>query len=125
MIYVSYTHFRTQGFWGTLLFQWHVLRSRQQARQSIGLRGMELWHSGGTNFHTLSIWETKEAMLHFRNHGAHRLAMQLSARMGEGHTVGWYSADEPTRSEAEDRLADKLNAIGKLDWLDERLFLRA
>lgn len=88
MIYLSYTHFRTRGIIGTLLFQWHVLRSRQQARQSIGLLSMRLWQSRGTNFHTLTTWESKEDMLQFRNHGAHRLAMQLSARMGEGYTVG-------------------------------------
>jgi heme-degrading monooxygenase HmoA len=93
------------------------MRSAKQAKASIGLLKMDTIYAGGTDFCTLTVWESKEQMLKFRDTGAHAVAMQLSSKMGEGYTTGWECDVIPDKELAEFRLKIRMNVIGKQDWL--------
>ena len=98
-MYASYTHFRLKKWWFYPLFQLHVIRSYGQAKRSISLQKIEATHGGGLNFLTLSVWDSREDMLKFRNSGSHLIAMKLSAKMGTGYAVGWECEDFPDKKE--------------------------
>jgi len=107
-MYCSFTQFEVKKWWALPLFQWHVFRSSSQANKSKGLLSIQAWHAGGMIFCTLTVWESKEDMLKFRNSGAHLLAMKLSYKMGKGKAVGWESNGMPTKAEGKEKLAQKL-----------------
>lgn len=87
------------------LFQWHAVRSSSQAKRTEGLVRIKVFYAGERSFCTLTSWEGKEQMLNFRNSGAHRMAMILSAKMGEGSTTSWESNNEATKEFGELRLS--------------------
>jgi heme-degrading monooxygenase HmoA len=116
-MYASYTHFRVKKWWSFLLFQLHAARSYGQAKKAIGLQKIQTMHGGGMNFLTLSIWDSQEDMLRFRNSGKHLIAMKLTTKMGEGYAVGWECKNFPDKTEGEIRLKEKMTNLKLEGWL--------
>ena len=103
-MYVSITHFKVKSLWALPLFQWHAFTSYGQANRSLGIISSEAWPEKGRVFCTLTLWESKEDMLKFRNSGAHLKAMKISRKLGEGITHGWETDELPDKNEALARL---------------------
>lgn len=103
-MYVSVTHFKVRSIWALPLFQWHAFASYGQANKSRGIISTESWPEKGRVFCTLTLWESKEDMIRFRNSGAHLKAMKISRKLGEGITHGWATEKLPGRKEALERL---------------------
>ncbi len=115
-MYASYTHFRCK-WWAIPLFQYHAIRAYGQANRSIGLQSIQAWTKGIRNYCTLTVWDSKQDMLHYIGKGAHLRAMQRSDLLGQGYTTGWQTGLRPTRTQAEAQLKNKLVKLGQLKWL--------
>ena len=103
-MYVIITHFKVKSIWALPLFQWHAYRSYGQANSSRGIISSEAWPEKGRVFCTLTLWESKAAMLKFRNSGAHLQAMKMSHKLGTGITHSWEAHELPGKEEALARL---------------------
>lgn len=84
---------------------------------SKGILKMQTRANGARNYQTLTVWESKETMLAFRNKGAHLLAMKISNKLGKGHAIGWECQNYPSWEEGEKRLEDKLIQTEMAGWL--------
>ncbi len=104
MMYVSVTSFLVSSPWANLMFQMHAVASFSKARKSKGILKVETFSPFRRVYSTLSHWESKEAMLEFRNSGTHLKAMKLSAKMGHGLTTGWETDEFVDRESALTRL---------------------
>lgn len=100
MIIVA-TELHVKSFWKFFPFIRHSIRSMKQARAATGclyslVKGRS-WRIG----YTLTAWENREAMLQFRNSGAHKKAMQQVAKLSSRYkTRVWEAAAVPPWMEA-------------------------
>ena len=98
-MYVSITGLRVRGPLQAPLFWWHAIRSMIQARGSAGNLGAESRRIDGVQ-HTLTLWESREAMRRFLMSGAHLAAIRAFRRVGSGRTCGFESDHAPGWDEA-------------------------
>lgn len=105
MVWVSITGLTVRSPRHVPVFWWHAIRSMMQARRAEGIVGVEARRVGGVQ-HTLSVWESEEAMRRFVTTGAHLAAMRAFHRVATGSTVG-YAAEVAPRG-------DEVHAI----WLE-------
>ena len=111
-MYVSVTTFKVNSIWAQWIFQAHAFSSFLQARASKGILKTETFSPDRGIYNTLTHWESKAAMLKFRNSGSHLKAMKLSNKLGHGLTAGWESKQFVAREEA----CQKLQTVkGKLN----------
>lgn len=73
-----------------------------QARRSKGLIHMSI---SPISLRTLTVWSSMEAMIAFRNSGAHGKAMDVTWQLGRNNSVTWSAEYIPSNKEARDRLA--------------------
>ena len=99
MFYVSVTGLRTTGFVSFMRFWRHAIPSKMQADQAKGLVLIELRQVNEVH-HTLTVWESKEAMLAYRNRGAHLAAMKVFRKIAKGGVYGYEATSVPTFDEA-------------------------
>jgi heme-degrading monooxygenase HmoA len=78
-----------------------------QANKSMGILHKQNWRQEPRVFCTLTQWESKEAMLRFRNSDAHLNAMKISAKLGQGIVYGWETEQRPSPKEAYEALLKK------------------
>ncbi|QTN38070.1 hypothetical protein HZ996_02585 [Cryomorphaceae bacterium] len=123
-MYVSHTHFKITNPIGWFLFQFHAVRSGNQAGRSKGNVKWTAWAATIRNVCTVSVWESEAHMRAFMTSGAHLVAMKLSRYMGHGYTVGWEIEDldalpdlQTLRVDGERRLREKLRAQSLEHWL--------
>lgn len=105
--YYSVTNFQINPWWMWFVFQIHGMMVTFQLKKTTGLLHHKVWTKGFTNYYTLSCWESKEAMLEFRNNRAHLKAMKESLKIGTSRSVSWISAFDPYKEECYERLANK------------------
>lgn len=106
MIIVA-TELHVRSFWRFFEFAVVSVRSMQQAKKTTGnisaIARNKSWRIG----YTLTIWENKEAMLEFRNTGAHKIAMSKNRKLSHQYkTLQWESDKQPDWDEARSRLAE-------------------
>ena len=97
-VYIAITGLQLKclAYWP--LFGWLAMRAMAQAKAAPGLLRAEGRKINGV-YHTLSVWQDKNAMLAFMTTGSHRHAMRYFPRIATGKTVGFYAAHVPAWSE--------------------------
>jgi hypothetical protein len=76
------------------LFLWYSMSVVRQARGAPGFRGGWLGGEGGRGNWTSTVWESADAILAFRNSGAHLTAMPRMLKWcDEASYVHWEQAD--------------------------------
>lgn len=116
MVYVAITGFRTKSTWHMPRFWWHAAASMRQASVADGNLSAEARAIDGVQ-HTLSVWRDRQAMLAYRNSGAHRNAMRAHTSLGSGYAFGfesdripdWRAVHDLWRAEGERRARPATN----------------
>ena len=104
MIIVA-TELHVKSFWKFFPFVRHSIRSMKQAKQAPGIIHATASNGGWRIGYTLTAWENKEAMLQYRNSGAHKIAMQQISKLSKQYkTLVWEADNIPTWKEAKSRL---------------------
>jgi len=83
MPFVSVTRLHLRSAWGFLPFIWHTFRSNAQAKRAPGYLGGCLNRDAHGAYWTVTVWESREAMMAFRGSGAHRAAMPRIADLSD------------------------------------------
>ena len=110
MAYVAITGFRLRSILDAPQFWWHAIRSATQARHAPGILSVDVFAVGDIK-HTLTVWQSQEAMQTYVRSGAHLKAMQ-SFRKFDGAKVYSFEADQaPSRLAAHKLWQSKARAI--------------
>jgi hypothetical protein len=106
MIIVA-TELHVRSFWHFFEFAIASARSMKQAKKSAGCIYADASNKGLKIGYTLTAWQNKEAMLEFRNTGAHKIAMSKIRKLSHQYkTLHWDSDSPPNWNEARNRLAE-------------------
>ena len=90
-MYLSVTGLRLKkGLWKTLLFWRNAILSKMQADRAPGVLHVQVIEVEGVQ-HTYTVWESRAAMMSYRNSGAHRRAKKVFRQIATGRTYGWES----------------------------------
>lgn len=101
------TELHIRDFWKFFPFVRHAARSMKQAKGSPGIIHAADSNGGWRIGFTLTAWENREAMLRFRNSGAHKEAMKQISRLSHRYkTLAWEAETVPGWEEAKRRLAE-------------------
>jgi hypothetical protein len=98
-VYVSITGLKVKSFFTSFIFWRHAIPSKVQAEKSTGLVFLDVKRVGSYHF-TLSAWENREAMIAYRNSGAHLAAMNAFRNIATGRIYGYEASSIPTWDEA-------------------------
>jgi len=98
-VYVSITGLKVKNIFASFIFWWHAIPSKAQADKSTGLVLLDLKRVGSYHF-TLTVWENREAMIAYRNSGAHLAAMTAFRKIATGKIYGYEARSIPTWDEA-------------------------
>ncbi|WP_208619441.1 U32 family peptidase [Paenibacillus helianthi] len=105
---ISVTRVRVKGMWVLPFFIYHIVRSTKQLNRAAGLLHSDLTRDSWRVGWTMSVWENKDRMLEYRNHGNHAKAMRIARRIGdEVEAVHWDADTIPSWEEAKIRLHQK------------------
>ncbi|ULO07630.1 DUF3291 domain-containing protein [Paenibacillus sp. 19GGS1-52] len=105
---ISVTRVRVKSMWAFPYFIYHIVRSTKQLNMAAGLLYSDLTRDSWRVGWTMSVWENKDRMLEYRNHGNHAKAMRISRRIGdELEAVHWEAETIPSWEEAKIRLHQK------------------
>jgi len=96
---VTATQLKVRGLIGLFRFFTRMGAIRRQVACADGVLFVKL-----RGFHTLTGWESIEAMKAFRNTGAHLDAMKNLTAIGRAKSATWETSHEPTWDEAMRRL---------------------
>jgi len=96
---ISATQIKITSIIGYLKFFSALSRTRKQLSEVDGLIFIK-----AKGLHTLSGWQSREAMMAFRNSGHHLEAMKKVNKMGLVKSISWESDAEPDWQEAKERL---------------------
>ncbi len=94
LVYVSITGLRVRHPHHTALFWEHAVASMLQAQSAPGNLRAEA-HTVDDVHHTLSVWESREAMLAYLRTGPHLEAMRLFREIATGKVLGLHTATVP------------------------------
>ena len=84
-----------------LRFLWHTLRALMQAKRAAGCLHATTRRGESNVFWSMSLWSTREAMLAYRNSGAHAKAMRAAREFTrQVRFTHWEAAEIPTWEEA-------------------------
>ena len=97
-VYVSITGLTVSSPWRLPRFWLHAIGSLAQARGAPGMLRVEVRTVSGVR-HTLSIWESRAAMLVYLRSGAHLAAVRASSRIGAVKAFGCMTDRPPEWSE--------------------------
>ncbi len=108
MPFLSVTRLRVRRRRFLLPFFWYNERAVRQIRQAAGFRTGTLFIDAKRTFWTITAWDSREAMLAYRNADAHRAALpKLQHWCDEGSIAHWDEPAErplPTPPEAHQRM---------------------
>jgi len=96
---ISATQIKITNILGYLRFFPMAGRTKKQLAEVGGLLFLKFKGLG-----TLLGWESREAMVAFRNNGHHLEAMTKTKKMGFAKSVTWEADAEPSWDEAKERL---------------------
>lgn len=84
----------------------HLREALQQSRVTPGLlEPPRIWRRGNV-FYVLTIWESFEDMMRYRNSGAHLTAMHEAPALGKTEYLRWYANQIPQREEVLRRIEE-------------------
>jgi hypothetical protein len=92
--YVSITGLRPKGIFAALFFWRHAIPSKIQAEKATGVLFVGVKTINGIH-HTLTAWESKEAMQKYIYSGSHKLAIRVFRKIATGKTFGYVSRTLP------------------------------
>ncbi len=92
MIIVA-TELQVKSLWKFIPFIRISSRSFKQARQAPGCLHAWVGNKGWRTGYTLTAWESREAMLQYRNSGAHKTAMQQVSNLSRRYKTCIWEAD--------------------------------
>ncbi len=92
MAWVSVTGLRLKGPLNVFRFFWHAIPSKAQADRAKGCLRAEVKALDGMQ-HTLTVWDSRQDMLLYRNNGAHLKAMKVFRKIATGRIYGFEHAD--------------------------------
>jgi hypothetical protein len=98
MAYVSITGLCLNSKVHAPRFWWHAIRSMMQAKAAHGVISADARNINGVH-HTLTVWESREAMRQFLITGAHMKAMKNFKSIAHGKVLGFESATVPSWDE--------------------------
>lgn len=107
--YVSITGLQIKSPLKTILFFLHAIPSRSQALNARGNLYVGVKAINGVQ-HTLSVWESKDAMKSYIYQGAHMRAIKNFRRIATGKTFGYEATAVPTWEEVHQKWKDHGNA---------------
>jgi hypothetical protein len=82
-MFISVTRLHLRGFTKLPVFSLFTLKSIMQSRKSQGLLKSSLRKEGWMTYWTLTVWDTKEHMMAFRNTGSHLEAMKIARKIAD------------------------------------------
>lgn len=97
--YVSITGLRIRGWLSVLPFWKHAVRSKMQADRAPGLLFAQVKRIDGVE-HTLTAWESRDAMKAYVSSGPHLQAMKAFRKIATGKTLGFETSRLPSWEEA-------------------------
>ncbi len=101
------TELHVRNFWRFFPFIRHAIKSNKQARQAPGCMHVWVGNGGWRIGYTLTAWQDQDAMLQYRNTGAHKEAMkktkQLASRI---RSMIWEADAVPDWKEAKRKLEE-------------------
>jgi heme-degrading monooxygenase HmoA len=99
------TELHVRSFWNFFEFASLSFRSMKQAKKSEGNIHASARNKNWKIGYTLTVWESRETMLEFRNTGAHKKAMTKIRKVSKQYkTLVWEGDTIPTWDEAKFRL---------------------
>lgn len=100
------TELQVRNFWLFLPFVRLSVMSMTQVKKADGCLHASANNAGWRTGFTLTAWASREAMLQFRNSGAHKKAMQQTGRLSRRYkTVIWEADKLPGWKEAKEKLS--------------------
>jgi len=106
MIIVA-TELHVRNFWRLFEFSFLAVCSQTQAKKTKGCIKAISSNNGWRIGYTITLWENKEAMLEFRNSGAHKQAMLKVRKLSSKYkTLRWESDVIPDWEMAKSKLAE-------------------
>ncbi|MEO1016671.1 MAG: hypothetical protein AAFY56_03135 [Pseudomonadota bacterium] len=111
-VYVSITGLRLKSLWHIPRFQWHAIRSFQQAQNAPGILKAEAKTIDGVH-HTLTVWVSEDAMRTFLRSGAHRRAIRIFSVIATGKTFGFATSTPPSWNDAHRLWQERAQVVGK------------
>jgi hypothetical protein len=94
MAYISITGLRLNSMFHAPRFWWHAVRSMMQSQAAPGNISAETRTINGVH-HTLTVWESKEAMRAYLVAGAHLKAMKSFKAIATGKVLGFEAEHAP------------------------------
>jgi len=103
-MFISATELRVKSIFKSPLFFRHAMRSIKQSYQAEG-NIKTLTKVPWPKAYTLTIWKSKEDMLHYRNSGAHKDAMKVMSEVSSSfRSIHWESDTMPLWKDAMEKL---------------------
>lgn len=96
--YVSITGLKVRSFWAAFIFWRHAIPSKVQSDRAPGCLHSEVKAINGIQ-HTLTAWESREAMKKYIYSGAHARAIRVFRKIATGKTFGFEATRLPTWEE--------------------------
>ena len=107
MLHVSAGRIRLKPGKSGLWFLWYGTPAYLQAKRAKGIVRSSVYRENSRTFWSLSVWTSAEAMLRYRNSGAHLRVMKVSQEMeAEVDFLHWQSDTVPTWDLARRRLIE-------------------
>ncbi|WP_053365734.1 DUF3291 domain-containing protein [Bacillus sp. FJAT-27245] len=111
-MFISVTRLHLKGKRKLPSFFLHTIKSIMQSRKAEGLVFSSFNKEGWDTYWTLTVWESKEHMMVYRNNGSHLKAMKISRNIADKlELVNWEAESIPSWNECKDRLHKKFGRI--------------
>jgi tRNA U38,U39,U40 pseudouridine synthase TruA len=94
MAYISITGLKLNSIIHAPRFWWHAIRSMMQAKSAAGNISTATRTINGVH-HTVSVWESSEAMRAYLLAGAHIKAMRIYKKIATGKVLGFEADAAP------------------------------
>ena len=107
MAYVSLTLIKVRSLWSLPKFYWHAVRSRKAAMLASGNLQVSTKAFGVFTHGTMSLWDSRQAMIGYVRGSTHLEAMRAFDQIGTGAVYGYDAAQLPNWEEASELLAKR------------------
>ncbi|KGX90773.1 hypothetical protein [Pontibacillus marinus] len=111
-MFISVTRLHLKGKRKLPKFFFHTIKSILQSKKAEGLKFSSFNKEGWDTYWTLTVWESKEDMIFFRNNGNHLKAMKTSRTIADKlEYINCERETIPTWNECKDKLYKKYGRL--------------
>lgn len=111
-MFISVTRLHIKSKRKLPIFFFHTIKSIIQSKNTEGLKFSSFNKEGWDTYWTLTVWESKEHMMVFRNNGNHLKSMKISRNIAyKLELIYWVAEAIPTWNECKERLHKKYGRI--------------